>query len=187
MTVRRAPHRFTVPEYDRMIDAGILKEDARVELIRGEIVAKMPIGDAHIATVNRLNRLFVRAVGDSAIVSIQNPVRLADSEPEPDVTLLRPRDDFYASGKPGAADVLLLIEVAESSLEHDRQDKAPLYAENGIVEYWIVNLVDRCLEVHRGPQPNGTYADVRTLRPDDRIESTTLGGVSVAVADLVGG
>ena len=174
-------------EYDRMIDLGILKEDAPVELIRGEIVAKMPIGDAHIAAVNRLNRLLVRAVGDAAIVSIQNPVRLADSEPEPDVALLRPRDDFYASGKPGPMDVLLLIEVAETSLEDDREVKGPLYAENGIAEYWIVNLVDRCLEVHRGPQPTGQYADARTLRSGDRIDVPAVPGLTVAVADLLGG
>lgn len=186
MSVRRSPHRFTVPEYDRMIDVGILKEDARVELIHGEIVAKMPIGDAHIATVNRLTKLLVRAAGDAATVSIQNPVRLADSEPEPDAALLRPRDDDYASGKPGASDILLLIEVAESSLEDDRELKGPLYAENGIAEYWIVNLVDRCLEVHRKPQPNGTYSDVQTLRPGERAEVTALPGVGFDVAALFG-
>jgi Uma2 family endonuclease len=182
MTVRRAPHRFTVPEYDRMIDLGILKEDARVELIRGEIVSKMPIGDPHVACVDRLNRLFVRAVGDEVTVSIQNPVRLADSEPEPDLVLKR----AASRGKPVPADILLLIEVAESSLEDDREVKGPLYAENGVAEYWIVNLVDRCVEVHRGPQPNGTYADTRTLRPGDRVEPANLVGVPVAVSDLVG-
>ena len=109
-----------------MIALRILKEDARVELIRGEIVAKMPIGDAHIATVNRLTRLFVRAVGDAATVSIQNPIRLADSEPEPDAALLRPRAEDYANGKAGPPDILLLIEVAETSLEDDREVKGPL-------------------------------------------------------------
>ena len=90
MTVRRKLHRFTVSEYDRLIAHGILKEDARVELIRGEILSKLPIGDAHIAAVNRLNRLFGLAVDDDVIVSTQNPVRLADSEPEPDVISRRP-------------------------------------------------------------------------------------------------
>jgi Uma2 family endonuclease len=180
------PHRFTVPEYERMIDVGILKEDARVELIRGEIVAKMPTGDLHAACVKRLNRLLGSAASDRAIVSVQDPIRLADSQPEPDVALLRPRDDFFASGKPVPADVLLLVEVADTSLEDDREVKGPLYAENGIAEYWIVNLVDRCLEVHRGPQPGGTYADVRTLRPGDRVDVAALAGLSVAVADLLG-
>ena len=185
MTVRRVPHRFTVSEYDRMIDLGILKEDTRVELIRGEIVAKMPIGDAHIACVDRLTRLFVRAVGEDVTVSIQNPVRLADSEPEPDVVLKR--TPHGAHGKPGPEDILLVIEVAETSLEDDRETKGPLYAENGIAEYWIVNLTDRCLEVHRNPQPGGTYADVRTLRTGDWAEVSALSGVTVAVADMLGG
>src|SRR4051794_17446086 len=100
-------HRFSVDDYEQMIEFGILTENDRVELIRGEIIDKMPIGDPHIASVNRLNRLLNRRVGDLAIVSVQNPIRLADSEPEPDVALLQPREDFYASGKPRPADVLL--------------------------------------------------------------------------------
>jgi Uma2 family endonuclease len=182
MTARRTPHRFTVAEYDRMIDQGILKEDARVELIRGEIVAKMPVGDPHVACVNRLNRLLVLAVGEQAIVSIQNPIRLADSEPEPDVVLIRPG----IHGKPGPADILLVIEVADASLEDDREVKRPLYAENGIAEFWIVNLIDRCLEVHRQPRADGLYADVPTLRAGETIEIGTLPAVKVAVADVIG-
>ena len=164
-----------------MIDQGILKEDARVELIRGEIVAKMPIGDAHVTCVNRLNRLLILAIGDQAIVSVQNPIRLADSEPEPDVVLNRP--GIY--GKPGPADILLVIEVADASLEDDREVKRPLYAENGIAEYWIVNLVDRCLEVHRQPRPDGSYADVQTLRTGETIEIAALPGVRIEVTELV--
>jgi Uma2 family endonuclease len=185
MTARLPPHRFTVPQYEKMIDVGILNEDDRVELIRGEIVAKMPIGDLHIACIDRLTRQMIRKVGDDAIVSIQNPIRLADSEPEPDLVLKRPRDDFYASGKPGAADVLLLIEVADSTLDRDRDVKRPLYAENGITEYWIVNLPDRCLEVYRQPRPDGTYADVRMLRPGDTADVAALPGVAVPVADIL--
>ena len=118
-------------------------------------------------------------------MSTQNPVRLADSEPEPDVVLKWSRDS--AQGKPSPPDILLLIEVADSSLEDDREVKGPLYAENGIAEYWIVNLTDRCLEVHRGPQPGGTYSDVRTLRPGDRAEVAALAGVTVEVATVLGG
>jgi Uma2 family endonuclease len=182
MTARRTPHRFTVAEYDRMIDQGILKEDARVELIRGEIVAKMPIGDPHVACVDRLNRLLVLAVGDQATVSIQNPIRLADSEPEPDVVLKR--RDFY--GKPGPADILLVIEVADASLEDDREVKRPLYAENSIAEFWIVNLIDHCVEVHCEPRADGTYAEVRTVRAGDAIDVGAIPGVTVTVADLLG-
>src|SRR5262245_7228055 len=125
MSARPVPHRLTVAQYDRMIDLGVLKEDDRVELVRGIIVAKMPIGNPHVATVDRLNRLFNRTTDDSVVVSIQNPVHLADSEPEPDVVLKSARDTFY--GKPSPADILLLVEVADDSLETDREVKGPLY------------------------------------------------------------
>ena len=138
-----------------------------------EVVAKMPTGNRHASCVKRLNRLFGTLVGDRAIVSVHDPIRLADSEPEPDVALLVRRDDFYASAKPGPTDVLLLIEVGDASLDDDREVKRPLYAEAGIAEYWIVNLVDGCLEVHR------------TLRPGDRIDVAALAGVAVGVGDLV--
>ncbi|HEX3149204.1 MAG TPA: Uma2 family endonuclease [Gemmataceae bacterium] len=178
-------HCFTVPQYEKMIDNGILNENDRVELIRGEIVAKMAIGDAHLGCVNRMNRLLVRSVWDRGVISVQNPVVLADSEPEPDIAVLVPRADDYASAKPRAADVLLLIEVADSSLDYDRQVKAPLYAENSITEYWIVNLEHKCLEVHRQPRPDGTYADVRTLRVGDTADIAALPGLSIGVAEIL--
>jgi len=184
MTARRTPHRFTVAEYDRMIDQGILKEDACVELIRGEIVAKMSIGDAHIACVDRLTQLMLGLVGSEAVVSIQNPIRLADSEPEPDLVLKRRRQEFY--GKPAPADILLVIEVADASLEDDREVKRPLYAENGIAEFWIVNLIDRCLEVHRQPRTDGTYVEVRILRAGETVAIGAIPDVVVAVAEVVG-
>jgi Uma2 family endonuclease len=185
MVMKRPSVRYTVAEYDDMIAKGILGENDRVELIRGEIVPKMPIGDPHIARVTRLTRLFVRGLGDRATVSPQNPIRLSDSEPEPDITLLIPRDDDYASGKATPADILLLIEIADSSLDYDRNVKGPLYAENGIVEYWIVNLIDDCLEVHRQPQADGTYADVRTMRRGDTTEIVALPGLRIAVEDVL--
>ena len=185
MSARRNPHRFTVPQYKRMIDVGILDENDRVELIRGEIVAKMTIGDRHATAVRRLNRLLSDRTRDRAIVDIQNPLQLADSMPEPDVTLLAPRGDFYAAGTPGPADIPVVIEVADASLDDDREVKGPLYAENGIVEYWVVNLVDPSVEVHRRPQASGTYADVRTLRPGDTADVAALPGVTVAVSEIV--
>src|SRR5262245_34349014 len=178
MIATRAPFRFTVAEYEQLIESGILKEDDRVELIRGEILDKEPIGDADVACVDRLNRLLVLAVGDQATVSI----RLADSEPEPHVVLKR--RDFY--GKPGPADILLVVEVADASLEDDREVRRPLYAENGIAEFWIANLIDRCLEVHRQPRADGAYADVRTLGAGETIEIGTLSGLRIAVAEVVG-
>ena len=184
MTARRVPHRFTVPQYEKMIEVGILDENDRVELIRGELVAKMTIGIRHATSVRRLNHLLTDRTRGRAIVDVQNPVLLADSMPEPDVVLLAPRADFYAAVRPGPADALLVIEVADTSLEYDREVKRPLYAENGIVEYWIVNLEDDCLEVHRQPRPDGTYSDVRTLRPGDTADVAALPGVSVPIADL---
>ena len=179
-------HLFSVDDYDRMIETGILTELDRVELIRGEILEKMVIGDPHCACVNRLNRMLVLLTGNNAVVSVQNPVRLDSSEPEPDIAVLRPRSDFYGNGKPEPAEVLLLIEVADSSLDYDRTVKGPLYAENGIREYWIVNLEDDCVEVHRDPQTDGSYRDVRTLRRGDRIDHSELPGLAIAMTDVLG-
>jgi Uma2 family endonuclease len=185
MTARRAPHRITVGQYEKMVEFGILGEDDRVELIRGELVAKMSIGPQHAASVKRLNQLLTGLTLGRAIVGVQDPVRLADSEPEPDISLVLPRADFYASAPPGPADVLLIAEVADTSLDDDREVTGPLYAENGITEYWIVNLPGRCLEVYRQPRPDGTYADVRTLRPGDSADIVALPGVTVTVADIL--
>jgi Uma2 family endonuclease len=178
-------YRWTVDEYRKMIAHGILTEQHNVELIRGEIVPKMPKGDLHAWCLKVLIRLFGPLVGNQAILSVQDPLYLPDSAPEPDFVLLAFRADLYRSGGPRAADALLVVEVADSSLAYDREVKGPLYAENGIAEYWIVNLVDRCLEVHRAPCPDGTFADVRTLRADDSVTLALLPTVAVAVGDLI--
>lgn len=176
--------RITVAEYDEMIERGILTEQDRVELIHGEIVDKMPIGDLHAACVNRLNSLFSARSAGRYLVSIQNPVRLKDSDPEPDVALLKPRDDFYGTSRPAPADVLLLIEVADSSLDYDRDIKGPLYAEAGITEYWIVNVIDRTVEVHRSPTRNAGYEIVWVAREHEAIDLLTLPGSAVSVNQI---
>ena len=181
----RVGYRFTVDAYDRMIEEGFLTPKDRVELIRGEIVAKMAIGPRHAARVNRLVRLFNRAVGDRAIVSSQNPIVLADSEPETDIALLEPRDDFYESRKPEPKDVLLAVEVSDSSIDDDREVKGPLYAENRIVEYWIVNLDEDCLEVYRTPRRDGTYRKKQILRSGDTVQISSLPGIKFKVSDLL--
>ena len=133
--------RFTVDEYYAMARAGILSERDRVELIDGEIVTMTPIGPVHAAAVARATHALMRSAGERAIVWVQNPIRLdAFSEPQPDLVLLRPREDFYRAAHPGPADVLLVIEIADSSLRYDRDVKASLYARHGIVEYWLVDL-----------------------------------------------
>jgi Uma2 family endonuclease len=124
---------FSVDDYYRMVEVGLLKEDERVELIEGEVIRMSPIGSRHAACVARLTKLFSRLAGDGAIVWVQNPVRLNDfSEPQPDVALLKPRADFYAGAHPAAADVLLIVEVSDTTIGYDRQVKVPLYARGGM-------------------------------------------------------
>lgn len=179
------PHLFTVAQYHRMAETGILNEDSRVELIRGQIVDMAPIGAPHMGMVNRLTSVLPKIVGDRALLSVQNPVRLDDgSEPEPDIALLRPRADYYEGAVPGAPDVLLIIEVADTSLEDDRAVKVPLYAESGIPECWIVNLVERVVEVFRQPQ-DGRYAEPRRLGLGDTLDIVALSSASLPVADLM--
>lgn len=178
-------HRFTVDEYHRMAGAGILTEDSRVELIRGRIIDMAPIGAPHLGMVNRLNRLLSALLAGRAIVSVQNPVRLDDgSEPEPDIAVLRPRDDDYASATPRADDVLLVIEVADTSLADDRAIKAPLYGESGIAEFWIVNLVENVVEVHRRPEPSG-YGSVRRAVAGDALDISMVPGAALPAADVL--
>jgi len=129
MTVQTHKRLFNVDEYHRMAATGVLSESDRVELIGGEILEMSPIGRRHAACVDRLTRLLVIRLGETAIVRVQNPIALGQhSEPQPDVSLLRPRDDFYASGHPSPEDVLLVIEVCETSIDYDRDIKLPEYA-----------------------------------------------------------
>jgi Uma2 family endonuclease len=179
------PHRFTVDDYYRIIQAGLLPEGSRVELIRGQIVDMHAIGSPHLGMVIRLTRLMVLALAERGLVSVQNSIRLTmESEPEPDLVVLAPRgDDYDRPPHPGPSDVLLLIEVADSSLEYDRTTKAALYAESGIGEYWIVNLTDRVVEVHWRPVA-GSYQDTRDAGVGETLGIAALPGVSLPVSDL---
>ncbi|QBQ55275.1 Uma2 family endonuclease [Nitrosococcus wardiae] len=146
-------HRLTISDYHRMGEAGILHEDSRIELIEGELLDMAPIGSQHAGTVKQLSRLLHLAIGQTAIVSTQDPIILDKySEPEPDIMLLQPRDDFYKSSHPRPEDVLLIIEVADTSLQYDRHIKIPLYAEHGIPEVWLVDLVNKALTLFRSPR-----------------------------------
>ena len=178
--------KLTADEYQRMAAAGILHEDERVELLDGELYEMAPIGDDHIGGVNSLTFFFSRRVGDQAIVSVQNPIRLSNySEPEPDIALLRPRADFYRTGKARPEDVLLLVEVASSSLDYDRSMKLPRYAAAGIAEVWIVNLVEQYIEVYRDPGVDG-YA-TRTLHTRGAtLTPAALPAVTIRVDEILG-
>jgi Uma2 family endonuclease len=180
------PHRLTVEQVEAMIRAGILTENDRCELIRGELIDKMVIGDPHMAAVKRLNHWFTSRAAKRYLVGVQDSVKLIDSLPEPDLMLLRYRADFYVSQTPAPADVLLLIEVADSSLDYDRTVKLPLYAENGIAEYWLVNLVDECIEVHRQPGPNGTYAEPRVVGRGERLAPLALADLELSAEEIFG-
>jgi Uma2 family endonuclease len=163
MEVAAARRRFTRKEYYRMAEVGILREDDRVELIRGEIVEMSPPGRHHRAFVNNLNRLLSRRLPEQTVVSVQNPLALSDdTEPQPDLAVLRTRDVSYKDREAWAEDALLVIEVAESSLAYDRTTKRRLYAEAGIPEYWVVDCAAETIEVHRGPGPDG-YREVRLV------------------------
>jgi Uma2 family endonuclease len=186
VAVQLLRRRFAVEEYHRMAEAGILTEDDRVELIEGEIVEMAPIGSRHAACVKRLNRLFSQRVGERAIVDVQNPIRLGQhSEPQPDLSLLRPRQDFYASAHPGPQDVLLVIEVAETSADYDRQVKAPLYARAGVPELWLVDLQGQALEVFRSPTAAG-YQETQRLSRGQLLSPQALDDLKVPVAEILG-
>lgn len=186
MTVELRRRRFTVDEYDAMIDAGILTKDDRVELIEGEILQVSPIGSPHAACLSRLTHALVSQTGAAGSVRIQSPLRLSDlSEPEPDVALVRPRADFYAERHPRPEDTLLLVEVSHTTLGYDRGTKLPLYAAAGIPEVWIVDVDGGVVEVYR--EPSGRrYAAVERAGPGDVLRPEGLPDVAVAVEDVLG-
>ena len=182
--VARRP--LTVAEYHRMGEVGILAERDRVELIEGELVAMSPIGSRHAGTVNALNRLIVSAVGERAVVSVQNPIQLDDrTEPEPDIAVLKPRQDDYRQATPRPDDVLLVIEVADTSVEYDRTVKLPLYAGHGIPEVWIVNLVAAEVEVWRTPAGD-RYESVLRLGRGATLALAGLSGAVFPIAAVLG-
>jgi Uma2 family endonuclease len=177
-------HRLTVDEYHRMAEVGLLAPDARVELIEGEIIDMAPIGSRHGGVVKRLLKCFSEAIGDRAILSVQDPLHLGpDSEPQPDVMLLAPRADFYTARHPTPADVLLLVEVADSSGAYDHEVKAPLYAHSGVRELWIVDLPRLELLIHRRPVA-GSYAEIEILASPGRRTIEALPGITFDLTGL---
>ena len=177
--------RFTVDDFMLMGEAGIFPHEARVELIDGEVIELNPIGPPHSGRVMRLNAMIHRVLGDRMLLSVHSPFEFRPSNlPRPDVMLLRPREDYYSTSHPTAADTLLLIEVADSSLSYDRNTKMPVYAQAGIQEYWIVNLVAMQLLVHRRPV-DGKYLDVQVLGQSDTIQPIAFPDVTIDVAEIL--
>ena len=179
------PRRFTVDEYHRLAEVGVLHEDDRVELLNGVIVNMMPIGPFHGGSVNRLNQIFTQAGGGRWITSVQNPVHIGQhNEPQPDLLLLHPRDDFYESRHPEPADVYLLIEVSDSTLLTDREEKLPIYAKGGIPEVWIVNLPERVIEVYTTPLA-GEYTVSRRVHGGDPLAPVAFPDAAIDTAALL--
>jgi len=184
MAVPLVKHRFTVEEFHRMVQAGIFSEDDRVELLEGEIVDMVPAGSEHAACVDRLNRHFSLKLGGRAIVRVQSPIRLEEhSQPQPDLALLVPRADFYATEHPGLEDVLLLVEVAESSAGYDREVKLPLYARAGIPEVWVVDLGAKAVEVYRAPALEG-YREVAAYRSKEAVAPQAFPEAAIPLSEV---
>jgi Uma2 family endonuclease len=185
MALEIAKHAFTVSEFNQMAEAGILSEDDRVELIEGQVIAMSPIGKRHAACVDRFTSL-VTKLGDNMIVRVQGPIQLDDySEPQPDITLLRQRTDFYAGSLPRPSDVLLLIEVADTTTEYDRLIKLPAYARAGISEVWIENLPEDRIEMYSEPT-GGAYKVVKHASRGEFIQSLTLADLRFTVDEILG-
>ncbi|WP_374688927.1 Uma2 family endonuclease [Promineifilum sp.] len=178
--------RFTVTEYLRMAEVGLLAEDDRVELLWGEIAEMSPINIAHTSTLNRLVWVLTNALGKQAIVSVQNPVQLSgESLPQPDIAVLRFREDFYSEHHAQPEDILLLIEVADTSLSYDRRVKGALYGSAGVPDYWIVNLSARQIEVYREPRPDG-YRTITIYAPGEMLSPLAFADVALNVREILG-
>lgn len=178
--------RFTTDEYAQIIAAGVIGEDDRLELLEGEIVEMSPIGPSHSSCVVRLTGLLYKLDSPHILIRVQDPIHLGEySQPQPDISLVQWREDYYAKGHPEPEDILLLIEIAESSYSYDRDMKLPLYARAGISEVWIVALLQQTVDVYRGPSKAG-YRETRQLRRGDALSALNLPDLSLTVESILG-
>ena len=179
-------YRWTIDLYHQMIETGILGEDERIELIKGELTTMSPIGSEHSGVVDQLAEILIEQLARRAVVKVQGPLQLEDhSEPQPDLILLAPRRDFYKRALPRPTDVLLVIEVADSSLAYDRAVKMALYAGAGMPEAWIINLIDRWIEVYRDRSAAG-YTTLLKILPGKSVAPQSFTDVIVMVDELLG-
>lgn len=183
---RIVPKRFRVEDFRRMTEVGILPEDNSWEIIDGYLIDKMSTGSKHASTVKRLDEILRDLLGKTVNISAQDPIHLDDfNEPLPDIAILKRRDDFYAENHPLPQDVLLLIEVSHSTIEYDRDFKKILYAEAGIVEFWIVNLSDDTVECY-SQLKNGNYRLAQILEKGETVESKTIENLKLSVEEILG-
>jgi Uma2 family endonuclease len=179
-------HKFNVEQYHQMGEASIFAPGVRLELIQGEIVDMTPIGLKHAIAINRLNYLLTLRVRDRGIISIQNSIRLNNySEPQPDVVILRHRQDFYANKFPAAEDVLLLVEVSDSSLKYDREVKVPLYAKSNIPETWVIDLNQEIIEIYRHPIEN-IYTLKQVINAGQSFSPVAFPDINLTPSDIFG-
>jgi Uma2 family endonuclease len=179
-------HRFNVEEYHRLIENNILHEDDRVELIEGRIIDMTPIGSKHAACVSRLNEILSEKLQKRAIINIQNPICLtAYTEPEPDIAIIKRRPDFYAEQLPQPEDVLLIIEVSDSSLDYDCETKIPLYAKSNIPEVWLVNLIENNVAIYSGPSSEG-YNVITKHRHNQILSPKSFHDITLTVSEIFG-
>ena len=185
MALHLLPGPFTREVYHRLAELGVLDEDDRVELLDGQIVEMTPIGGAHAACVNRLTALLSRRLGTDTCVSVQNPVVLAERwEPQPDLAVLRRAGGFAGAWLPSSEGVLLVVEVADTALERDRDVKIPRYAASGIPEAWLVDLAAAAISVYRGPGPKG-YCSVVTVSRGETLRPLLLPGAAITAAEIL--
>jgi Uma2 family endonuclease len=178
-----ARYSFSVEEFHKLADAGVLNEDARVELIEGELIKMSPIGSPHAGVVEQLVYIFQKHTG-GYLVRTQNPIVLGEhSEPEPDIVLVRARNDFYKKAHPRPEDILLIVEVADTTIEYDRKVKVPLYAEHGIPEAWLIDLNRKQLEIHLQPSADGYRQTLKPAR-DAVVSPVSAPEVSIALVEL---
>ncbi|GFZ99951.1 Uma2 family endonuclease [Okeania sp. KiyG1] len=186
MSVKLLRRLFTVDQYYKMLEAGVFNENERVELIRGEIITMSPMGIYHAVCVDILNRLFFLRLPTTVTVRVQNPIRLNDnSEPQPDISLLQGQPSFYRTQHPQPENIFLVIEVSDTTIKYDREVKVPLYAENNIVEVWLVNLTEKYLEVYRQPTANG-YEIVQTFQRGETVTIQAFPNVTFTVDEILG-
>jgi len=186
MSVKMQRRLFTVQEYHLMADAGVFGEDDRVELIEGEIIVMAAIGTRHATCVRRLIGQFRQIPEETAILDVQNPIQLTEkTEPQPDVVLLQPRADYYATAHPIPSEVLLLVEVSDSTVDFDRDVKVPNYARSGIQEVWLWDLEENCLEVYREPIANG-YTSMQKIERGQQVSPLAFPEFAVSVDLILG-